>query len=322
MSATVTAGGGDAVDSYPQQPVPRPDEPNLFNFPTDFRPVYRPLPLLLNLIVVLVSMFLSAINTWERLTWLDPLMSVRAGRKTWNIKKLVKFAGKTLIASFLSTTVLQELLFPPTRISTAALIQNYFLPSAISRYEEVPLPGKDPLGVHYLQCQSQTKRPYCFQALYCNHGFGASSLSWLPTIPPLMDRIGARIALAHDAPGFGFTDRPDNITTYTRGTSAEIGSSLLKKTLQDERFSVALFGHSMGAATTLRMALALPKETRKFIVLVGPVLGLIHEPIKVKSRLRSLTRPARQFLRRHLFDPFFGFILRRLVGYVTISVIA
>lgn len=131
-----------------------------------------------------------------------------------------------------------------------------------------------------------------------------------------MNRIGARVALAHDAPGFGFTDRSDNITTYTRGTSAEIGSTLLKKALGDERSSVALFGHSMGAAATLRMALALPKETRKFIVLVGPALGLIHEPIKVNSRLRSLTRPARQFVRKYLFDPAFGYVLRRAVGYV------
>ena len=76
----------DAASSYRQQPVPRPDEPNLFNIPTDFHPVYRPLlPLLLNLVVVIISMFLSAIHTWERLTWLDPLMSVRAGTRTWNI---------------------------------------------------------------------------------------------------------------------------------------------------------------------------------------------------------------------------------------------
>jgi pimeloyl-ACP methyl ester carboxylesterase len=247
-------------------------------------------------------------------------MSVRAGTRTWNIKKLVKFAGKTLIASSLSATLLQDVFFPPTRIPTAKLMQTYFLPSAISRYDEIPLPKRgDTLGVHYLKCQANPKRPVRFQALHCNHGFGASSLSWLPALPSLMDRLGARVALAHDAPGFGFTDRSDNITTYTRGTSAEIGTQLLQTALGDDdtSTSVALFGHSMGAAATLRMALALPKETRKFIVLVGPALGLIHEPVKVKSRLRSCTRPARQFVRKYLFDPTFGYVLRRAVGYVS-----
>jgi pimeloyl-ACP methyl ester carboxylesterase len=251
-------------------------------------------------------------------------MSVRAGIRTWNIKKLVKFAGKALIASFLSTTLFQDAFFPPTRISTAQLMQKYFLPSAISRYEKIPLPKRgETLGVHFLKCQLKEEGPVRFQALHCNHGFGASCLSWLPTLPSLMDRLGARVALAHDAPGFGFTDRSDNITTYTRGTSAEIGTQLLQSALGGDHksTSVALFGHSMGAAATLRMALALPKETRRFIVLVGPALGLIHEPVKVKSRLRSYTRPARQFVRRYLFDPTVGYVLRRTVGYVSCDVI-
>ena len=321
MSTTVTAEGDEGAACYQQQPVPRRDEPNLYNFPNDFHPVYRPLPLILKLVVTLASMFVSAITTWKNLTWLDPLMSVRSGASTWNVKKLIQFSGKALIAGFLSTSVIQDIFLPPTRISTAELMQNYFLPSALSRYEVLPLPGKDSMGVHYLQCQSlQPKHsPTQFQALYFNHGFGASSLSWLPSMPSLMKRMGGRVAMAHDAPGFGFTDRPANVTAYTRGTSAEIGSSLLQKTLKNEDASssaVALFGHSMGAAATLRMALSLPKETRKFIVLVGPALGLFHEPHKKKSRLRSVTRPARQFVRRYLFDPSFSYVLKRAVGYV------
>ena len=190
----------------------------------------------------------------------------------------------------------------------------------VKRYEPVTLPGKGSLGVHYLECQQSQQQqdpPTQFQALYFNHGFGASSLSWLPAIPSLMTRLGGRVALAHDAPGFGFTDRPANITAFTRGTSGEIGSSLLQTALSREEnnaSSIALFGHSMGAHATLRMALSLPKETSKFIVLVGPALGLMHEPSKNKSRLRSITRPPRQFIRRHLFDPSFSYVLKRAVG--------
>jgi hypothetical protein len=317
MSATVTTEGEDAAFATSEQPVPREDEPTLFNFPRSFHPVYRPLPLLVNLIVSLTSMFLSAITTWQNLTWLDPLMSVRAG-KSPSVKKLVQFVGKALVAGFLSRAVIQGVFLPPTRISTTNLVQNYFLPSALSRYEPVVLPGKDSLGVHYLECQvsQQQDQPTQFQALYFNHGFGASSLSWLPAIPSLMTRLGGRIALAHDAPGFGFTDRPANVTAFTRGTSGEIGSSLLQTALarEENTSSIALFGHSMGAHATLRMALSLPKETRKFLVLVGPALGLMHEPSKNKSRLRSITRPPRQFIRRHLFDPSFSYVLKRVVG--------
>lgn len=319
MSATVTAeDAAENAETYQrQQPVPTEDEPNLYNLPTDFHPVYRPLPLVVKIIVVLTSMFVSAVTTWQNLTWLDPLMSARAGTSTWNVKKLVKFVGKAVVAGFLSSSVIQDVFLPPTRISTSKLMQNYFLPSALSRYDAVSLPGKDAVGVHYLKCHShpQQSSPAQFQALYFNHGFGASSLSWLPSMPSLLKRMGGRVAMAHDAPGFGFTDRPANVTAYTRGTSAEIGSSLLQKALaEEETFAVALFGHSMGAAATLRMALSLPKETRKFIVLVGPALGLFHEPHKKKSRLRCMTRPARQFVRRYLFDPSFSYILKRAVG--------
>jgi pimeloyl-ACP methyl ester carboxylesterase len=317
MSATWTAEGEEDASTIVEheQPVPRDDNPNLYNFPSSFHPVYRPLPILVNLIVVLVSMFVSAITTWQNLTWLDQLMSVHSRRVS--VKKLLKFAGKAIVAGFLSKTVIQDIFLPPTRISTVNLVRDFFLPSSFSRYEPISLPGKESMGVHYLQCQSsqQQNNSTRFQALYFNHGFGASSLSWLPVMPSLLKRMGGRVALAHDAPGFGFTDRPNKVTAYTRGTSAEIGSSILQSSLQEEdASSIALFGHSMGAAATLRMALALPEETRKFIVLVGPALGLMHEPSKIQSRLRALTRPVRQLVRKYLFDPSFSYVLKRAVG--------
>lgn len=322
MSTTsvTSAGEGEedaAIAATREEPVPRQDEPNLYNFPSSFHPIYRPLPLLAKLIVALTSMLISAITTWQHLTWLDPLVAVRSG-KTPSVKKIVQFLGKALIAGFLSNTVLQDVFLPPTRISTADLERTYFLPSSLSRYEHVTLPSRnESMGVHFLKCTqpSSPEQDSQFQAIYMNHGFGASSLSWLPVLPSLLKRMGGRAALAHDAPGFGFTDRPSNVTAYTRKSSAEIGSNLLQSALgKDEPSSVALFGHSMGAAPTLRMALSLPKETRKFIVLVGPALGLMDKSMISKSRLSTATRPVRQFVRNFLFDPPFSYILKRAVG--------
>lgn len=43
--------------------------------------------------------------------------------------------------------------------------------------------------------------------LHMTHGFGASSSSWMPVIDQLSRGLGA-LAVAHDTPGFGLTDRP------------------------------------------------------------------------------------------------------------------
>ena len=219
------------------------------------------------------------------------------------------------------------------------LRQNYFLPSQLSKYEPVAVSENKNMGVHYLQYQnndllSSNTFPL-FDALYVNHGFGASSLSWLPALPSLTRRCKARIGLGHDTPGFGFTERPDDVESYQSQSSAAIGTQLLLAQNKSSPTSagsttpasktVALVGHSMGCITTLHMALQLPKETAKFIVLCAPALGLGRAgKSKSVSGQKSVPRkpsfvkrfiyPLSLFGNRFLFTPIFGYFLRRLVG--------
>jgi pimeloyl-ACP methyl ester carboxylesterase len=236
------------------------------------------------------------------------------------------------------------------------LLQNYFLPSQLSKYEPVAVSENKNMGVHYLQYQnkdllsSNTNTLALFDALYVNHGFGASSLSWLPALPSLTRRCKARVGLGHDTPGFGFTERPDDTESYQSSSSAGIGTKLMLSALNNDNNkssttsgssttnpsskTVALVGHSMGCMTTLHMALQLPKETAKFIVLCAPALGLgrggnsqmpstmsgnntsksvPREPSMVK---RAIIQPLSSFGNRVLVTPIFGYFLRRLVGYV------
>jgi pimeloyl-ACP methyl ester carboxylesterase len=264
--------------------------------------------------------------------------------------------------TLLSKLILQDLFLPPSRLSMSTLRQKYFLPSRLSKYAPVAVSETNTVGVHYLQYQNNdlsssntttgTTFPL-FDALHVNHGFGASSLSWLPALPSLTRRCKARIGLGHDAPGFGFTERLDDIESYRPLSSAAIGTQLLAQNMlsyTSTRSSssssstnnpppktVALIGHSMGCITTLHMALQLPKETAKFIVLCAPALGLgrgrerehgrerggksrpsvnntksvpRREPSMVKRAIQPLT----SFGNRFLFTPIFGYLLRRLVG--------
>jgi pimeloyl-ACP methyl ester carboxylesterase len=236
---------------------------------------------------------------------------------------------QTLFLTLFSNIVLQDLFLPTSRLSIETLQNQYFLPSPLSRYETLDVPLHNHtcinLGVHYLQFSNtvpSTLLPPRFDALYVHHGFGASSLSWLPALPSLVRRMGAKVGLGHDAVGFGFTDRPDDdMRWYTTEASARIGTTLLQEQPQT---SVAILGHSLGGLTALKMALQLPKETSKFILLTAPALGIRKKPSsspKKKKRDPSWLRrialnPVGLLLQKAVVYPVGGFVLRRLVGYV------
>lgn len=194
-----------------------------------------------------------------------------------------------------------------------------------------------PIGVHYIRCfasknkaapsadttQGNSRKWYNYDGIHLHHGFGASSLSYLPLLPRLAGQLGARTGVAHDAPGFGFTDRPDaddvenaggGLRQYGYENSAAIGLRLLEDSMDlaapeataveekednnngattvdgvDENGvegssgregGVALFGHSMGAKSALRLALAVSSRQNKgrdspqklLVVLLAPAL--------------------------------------------------
>ena len=341
-SEAVEAEGwsGEAVGANRIIPS-RPGEPNLFGIPTELHPTYRPLPVLVRLVTTLVSIAASAVTTWKTLFWLRPLLTLREG----NWKKLIWFAFKACILTIAANCALQDIFLPPSRVSIQTLLKRYYLPSKLSEYKVLPIfESKTPsnnslalqgnttsssaapsnnLGVHYLEYHnpifrnnsgSAGLRPQ-WDAIYMNHGFGASSLSWLPTMPSLVHRLQAAVGLGHDAAGFGFTDRPPHaLLPYTSSASAQTGLAVLRQQQQQLPSTILHLGHSMGTITTLRMALLLADKDpsiRQKVILVSPALGLLNN--KKSSHFRKKSRMSSRW-----FSPLWqhpaAYALRRLVG--------
>ncbi|KAL7544131.1 hypothetical protein ACHAWF_007518 [Thalassiosira exigua] len=252
------------------------------------------------------------------------------------LRSAMSFLFRTALLAAAAGAAVQESLFFPRRASAEELRGRGELPSALSRYEVVtpegithPDPGgagdgerggdppRSALGVHYLKYERtvaaddedddngrdgrRPRRPK-FDGLSFHHGFGASSLSWLPVLPSLVDRIGSRgaVGVAHDAPGFGFTDYPDGDRDggwlgFTSENNAGIGAALLERALDErgdadrdggsagEGASVAIFGHSMGARAAMLQALECASRPERgarprLVVLVAPALEGVSLP--------------------------------------------
>lgn len=377
-SADAVGGGepppssGAIASGAAVQPVPVPDEPDLLFLPDDLSPIYRPVPIAIQASVWLLSAAIAA-GTWFR-----PLHIP-------NWKKVVWFFAQTMVVAGVTSFVAQDLFWGPSRVSIQTLTQRYFLPSKLSVYKQISvnknlllLAGRqqqsvdassddevETLGVHFLKSRVEfdendsmddatapTNSPGKFRALYVNHGFGASSLSWLPAIGPLQRALRIPVAMGHDAPGFGFTERKrGRMLLFTSKASAAIGLELLRQQLrqqqQQQRHSMAgeegiksddgtdttetttsspvlLMGHSMGAITTLRMALGLG-DAPKHVVLVSPALGVRGQRKAVDTNQphsrfkRSILFGRRQLSRclslpRTILDTTSAYILRRVVG--------
>mmetsp|Transcript_14944 Transcript_14944/g.20359 ORF Transcript_14944/g.20359 Transcript_14944/m.20359 type:complete len:600 (-) Transcript_14944:176-1975(-) len=335
------------VSSSPKDEYLRPIPPQLY-------PTYRPIPFLSKCIIAIFSLVSSTFWTLLTTARIQHEQQIKIGQV---VKKILVFLARAIVISLATSALLQDLYLPPSRVSIQTLVQNQWLPSYLSRYEIIsplftPTPKADslvgekhegdknkeisllqtikPIGVHYLLYDNnkngEKQKKKRFDAVYFNHGFGASSLSWLPAIPSVVHKLNAKVGVAHDAVGFGFTDRPPKYTTtatstnkaklvdnelalYSSAGSAALGMSLLDQAIRnnsndgedskddkssnissndDAPSAVALLGHSRGSAATLRMALDLPRSTRKFIVLVSPYLmGSVE-----KNKIQSLSNQA------------------------------
>jgi pimeloyl-ACP methyl ester carboxylesterase len=234
---------------------------------------------------------------------------------------------QTLLLTGFSQLLLQDIFLPPSRVSMETLKEKYFLPSALSNYEQIAVGNHSSLGVHFLKYENRnadTTPRAPFDALYVLHGFGASSLSWLPPLPALVERLGARVGLGHDAVGFGFTERPtssegeDSIGLYTTRSSATIAREILTKEVGSKPESVAIFGHSLGGLTALKLALQLPRRTSKMIILSAPALGIRRTSQRRAGPppwvSRAVFKPLGSLIRKAVFYPAGGYVLRRVVG--------
>jgi len=302
------------------------------------------------------------------------------------LPKAISFLLRTALLSNIAKLSIQEVFYMPSRVTTQYLIENDELPSRLSRYTQVqPVPVSSPtkevlatstswnddddttkrstpssIGVHSIQYKQQhqltddtsSSKYKKYDGIYLHHGFGASSLSWLPVLPSLVQKIGSSkcIGVAHDAPGFGFTDRPNanvdgGLYQYGFENNVGIGLALLKDVLAEQESQdgsvsresvVALFGHSMGSKSTLLQALYYAKHPEmnvkpNLVVLVAPALegatlpsrkAIVSSSSTRKSRgknmktsfLRKLTTRAWLAWRKIFVDYPFQYGLRRLVG--------
>lgn len=291
-------------------PEPCPDEPNLYQLPGDVHPTYRPVPALATVVIWVSATLVGVLTTWKRkLSWVLPFVTVQAGGSAGSIpwKKLSFAICKAVVMGLAVSTALQDLIRPPSRISIETLRQKYFLPSRLSKYTTLTI-ANETLGVHYLECVTVNEESNgAHRVLYCNHGFGASSLSWLPALPVLTSRLNCNVGLSHDAAGFGFTGRPHGLESYTSKSSASIAKQLLLPSLKiNAETTVVLMGHSMGCITTLQLALQLDVCVPKRIILCAPALGL-RSGKKGKQN-------GRRYLPKVLVDIPASYLLRRAVG--------
>jgi len=347
---TFFRGGDQSTQLLQQQRVPRSDEPNLFDIPADLSPTYRPVPMLIQIAIIVASASLVGrrglsqllASTLSRSAILQRLMSPLAERlpSFSVVRRALWFCLRTALVSTLAKLGIQEAFYAPSSgVTTQYLADRDELPSTLSRYRVVtPLSVSAParidesneratisnpswseddssaialIGVHSIQYTQQTanegggKKKHKYDGMYLHHGFGAMSLSWLPVLPTLVDRLGSGDArgVAHDAPGFGLTDRPDadadadgGLFQYGFENNVGIGLALMRDALSEqvalpveddattnsnegtrETKSVAIFGHSMGSKSALLAALHYASHPElqvkpNLVVLVAPAL--------------------------------------------------
>lgn len=81
-------------DGAAQLPEPHPEEPLLNKIPPGVFPTYGPLSIPIQCVVVILSLWASAVTTWQRLTWLQPLAILRGLRKAPSVTEIVVFLSK------------------------------------------------------------------------------------------------------------------------------------------------------------------------------------------------------------------------------------
>mmetsp|Transcript_32326 Transcript_32326/g.77275 ORF Transcript_32326/g.77275 Transcript_32326/m.77275 type:complete len:563 (+) Transcript_32326:179-1867(+) len=355
--------GGSRVSNVSQANprVPRLDEPFLYDIPADLNPLYQTPPLLLRLVIWASSALLAGREFISQVVSAASVSqitcSIREQAPATLARKVAAYFLRYLLFATIAKLSIQERFFAPSRVSTKYLVDNDQLPSELSRYETISPRSTwgetrevhEEIGVHSIQYTKSVEEKQedgeplpKFDGIFLHHGFGASSLSWIPVLPSLVDKLGkgGAVGIASDNPGFGFSDRPDGDTDaglaqYSSEGNAGIALSLLDRHVSQEKDdksrSVAIFGHSMGSKAALLMALTCVKEPRlklkpSLLVLVAPALEGLALPARKSSTtkskssqtnrgwLRSKLSLIRVLLRKVFLDYPIQFGLRRLVG--------
>jgi len=120
----------------------------------------------------------------------------------------------------------------------------------------------------------QEAGPASGQPVLLIHGTGAWSEIWRDTMKVLSEE-GFRV-VAIDAPPFGYSEKPNGASAYSRENQAKriIG------VLDSLNIKKAIFvGHSVGARPTIEVALGAPDRAEK-LILVDPALGFQSDAIE------------------------------------------
>jgi len=287
--------------------------PSLYHIPSEAYPEYRKIPRIIIFSIGMMAMICTyLIFDDEDISLVQHMPYTQYGY----------FLIISIFITIISLMIIQEWFYFPSRIPADTLIRKRWFPSRLSRFSSIDteIPPElnhdeststddadikiDGIGVHFIECKNKSggkdSKEGCdivkkcrvdIDAIHLMHGFGASSLDWIHTIELLVENLGAKVAIAHDGVGFGFTNRPpirfgitNDLAPYTSAGWAALGNSLildrLRKDCRDDitadssispQKRVVLIGHSMGAPATLKMALTLPAY-EKIVILVAPAL--------------------------------------------------
>lgn len=92
------------------------------------------------------------------------------------------------------------------------------------------------------------------------HGFGASTYSWRMVMPELAEHYRV---VAFDLYGFGWTERPDDWSVYTRDGQVELILKVMDALGIDD---VHIVGHSYGGSISMALAADHPDRVRSMVL--------------------------------------------------------
>ena len=164
--------------------------------------------------------------------------------------------------------------------------------------------------------------------IHLTHGFGSNSLTWLPLMQLLADKIACPRVVAADMENFGFGSRP------SWGMGLTGCSWTGSRQLPDDQFTMCqsgrsiFVGHSMGSIQSLRLS---RRYINSDVVLISPALFLpstergqkAFERFKQTSgrgeRMRAsmakgIAKTALRLIATATLYPLFWFILRQIVA--------
>ena len=364
---------------YDEEIMRPTDNPLLYHFPTEAYPEYRKMPKMIILSIGSMAMIstYSFFHLNVKTSTMQMQMQMQTDHEDFTSDQQMSYSqlGYILVTSTIVTVlfvaILQDWYYVPSRFSTDTLMKRRWFPSRLSRYStidaEIPLELNhdesaddaeiklNGIGVHFLELKNKMIHDdnVAIDAIHLMHGFGASSLNWINSIESLVEKLSAKVAIAHDGVGFGFTERPatrfgvkKDAGAYTSAAWAMIGNSLVMDRLEkdgmetllddDEDDSsvppqkrVVLIGHSMGAAATLKMALTLP-AFEKIVVLVAPALvgsppqeatgDILHQKQKLNA-WKTVVRAFKvtgaisfAYFQKIVVEPIIKYLLARGVG--------